>query len=318
MTTNYNSITPGFPGLRDLTGPSFIPVQPGFQAGMMIQSRALWAGNEIYFPYNNMTTEYYCAQAMFWPEPYDFQTWQEVEAKCEDVAFDPLSGVMEGIWFGRYTYPGTVESTQQYKCLNDGELCDYNLLDNPEFSHCQVEAKACGAQLNEIWSDDTNSCDVWQINLVQCPKKSATDGDEMEAKLVQVTTYAEFDGPGFENYKCPIRPTYDSEEIVADPAADGGATFVMQASFAGEVDLYNPCNWDCFNGTWANGTSINCPNNTVTQEPAPTLAPTESVKKTERSGSGKSNKSEKSKPPNQSSKTGKSAMKVDENSHFFE
>jgi len=310
-------------GRLDNNGDPF-RLQPGFRKGMMIQSRALWAGSEIYFPEPLPVTrqENYCTQVMFWPEPYDYHTWQAVEAKCEDIGFDPLVGTIDGDWFGRFTDPGTVESTPQYKCLlggndnnndDDSLLCSYDVTTVPEFSHCEVEAKACGAQLNQIYNyPDSNSCDVWQINLVRCPKMknknnnttdvgafvAVDDGDsdggggeiEMEMKLIQVVTYAEFEGPGFENYACPIRPTFNATEIVADPLVSGGATFVLQANFA-DVDLYDPCNWSCYFGekkSLIDGISFNCSNSSA----APTQVPaTEKPTRFKRKKSSKSMKS---------------------------
>lgn len=110
-------------------------------------------------------------------------------------------------------------------CLLETD-CSYDLTTSDEYSDYEVIASACGAHLKEDLLQAYFSCELYQINTIQ--KKDGTE-DPMD---VVILTYSSFEG-GYENLSCPNKPTFDEDEFLSDPIAEGMTRFIKQSSYEG-------------------------------------------------------------------------------------
>ena len=81
--------------------------------------------------------------------------------------------------------------------------------------------------------EDEFSCELYQTNLVE----DANGNDE----VVVVLTYLTYTG-GYDNFRCPEKPTFDLDQLKGDPDADGMTLFVLQN---GLPETSDPTTWDC-------------------------------------------------------------------------
>jgi hypothetical protein len=122
-----------------------------------------------------------------------------------------------------------------YKSCLVAPDCSYDVTTSEGYEDYEVVASSCGAHLKEDLLNAYFSCELYQVNKVQ--KKDGT-GDPLD---VVILTYTSYYG-GYGNFSCPGKPTYDLEEFVADPVAEGTARFVLQSSYGEGV---NSSDWEC-------------------------------------------------------------------------
>jgi len=222
-------------------------IPEGFEIGMATELAGMWVGTELYMEGN--VTYPYCTNAAFMASTLsdsNYLYWYSVAQKddtiqgdpCEVLGVDPLTGSVNNPSY--YGMSSTGDPWEPYlldvkmrTCSSPAEdQCTYDVTTNEKFKDFEVVATACGAHLKEYllqqeYGSYRNVCELYQISRIE---KCGAD-DTCELHDVAVLTYGHtFEG--YNNYRCAKRPTFDVEELEADPDAVGSTLLVRQVGFA--------------------------------------------------------------------------------------
>jgi len=214
-------------------------IQEGFEAGMTKEIAGSWVGDEK-FKYEGAVLNY-CSHAIFNPtNDKNYLTWNaayldDTDGSCKGIGLDPLNGTINAGWYPMVDpNEAYILKIEQKKCLEIPE-CNYDIFSSGDFAGFKLISKACGAHLKkDKINNNSFSCELYQTNLL----KNA----ENVMKLVVILTYTSYQD-GYDNYVCPLKPTYSKDDFIADSNAEGMAQFVLQAGF--DNSWQNTTAWDC-------------------------------------------------------------------------
>jgi len=214
----------------------------GFEDGMAAEIAGLWVGEEKYkdgeIVYN------YCSRALFQPSEYgNYLTWHGYylgfeNETCADIGVNPMTGGVDNPTYFTDSYDpeeSYVLRLDKKVCLLESD-CTYDVTTSDSFADYELMESSCGAHLKRDLMSEYYSCELYQVNQI----KNKGDGTE---ELVVILTYSHFTG-GYNNFSCSDKPTYDMDEFLSDPIAEGTARFVLQSGYDTNTNS-TFMDWEC-------------------------------------------------------------------------